>query len=164
VCNINIGAAMSGLQGAITSLMTVKGKCAGKNGAKCFSGVLDIISAVGNLAVFIENAAANCNHGGLAVANACATDIGGVLSGLAATASSAAGIKTGCTKKSPRLYNEGGAELSEPAAFGSANLMSTMLLVLLPITGLASYHGGSRFTKARATKRIQAMSSSGSLE
>merc|ERR1712228_587544 len=102
--------------------------------------------------------------GGMTVKNLCATDIGGVLAGLAATASSSAGIKAGCTAKSTRLFDEDGSEMSEPAAFGSARLMSVMLLVFLPITGLASYYGGSRFTKARATRRIQAVPLSGSLE
>merc|ERR1719476_606380 len=105
-CTVKVGAAMSGLQSAISSMMTVKKKCDEGDGGLCFAAVMDIISAVGNLAVAIENIVANCNHGAAVVSNSCATDIGGILSGLAATASTCVTIKAKCTPEATRLYQD----------------------------------------------------------
>jgi len=156
-CNVFIGGAMSSLQSAVASIMSVKAKCGGEHGSgeKCFAGTLDIISAVANLATSIENLASKCSHGKVDWhANGCESDIAGVIGALASTTSSALKIKSSCTAKSTRLYEEN--FMSEPTASGNANLMSAMLLVLLPVTGLASYYGGSRFSKARNTRRMQA--------
>jgi hypothetical protein len=152
-CNVFIGGATASLQGAITSMMAVKAKCADKHfdGELCFSGVLDIISAIGGLATSIENLASKCSHGSVEFANGCESDIAGLIGNLAGLASTSTTIKESCTAKSTRLYQE--EKLEEPAALGGANLMSAMLLVLLPITGLASYHGGSRFTKGSRNTR-----------
>jgi len=158
-CNVFIGGATGALQGAISSIMAVKAKCADKHfsGEKCMSGVLDIIAAVAGLATSIENLASTCSHGSVEFANGCESDVAGIIGNLAGLASTSTAIKESCTAKSTRLYQE--ERLEEPAAFGGANLMSAMLLVLLPITGLASYHGGSRFTKgSRNTRRITAES------
>jgi len=157
LCNVFIGGATGALQGAITSMMAVKAKCGGKhfNGEACVGGVLDIISAVAGLATAIENLASTCSHGKVVFANGCESDVAGIIGNVAGLASTSTAIKASCTAKSTRLYTE--EELEEPAAFGGANLMSAMLLVLLPITGLASFYGGSRFTKvSRSTRRIQA--------
>jgi len=154
-CNVFVGGATGALQGAVTSMMAVKSKCGGKHGsgANCFSGALDIISAIANLATSIENLASTCSHGKATFANGCESDIAGILGNLAGLASSSVDIKRHCTADSSRLYSE--EELEQPATFGGANLMSAMLLVFLPITGLASYYGGSRFTKgSRNTRRI----------
>jgi hypothetical protein len=153
-CTINVADAMSGLQAAITATMAMKGKCAkADHVGTCVTGVLDMISCVGNLAVFIENVVADCKTDGESVSNACATDIGGILAGLAATASSVGKVRESCTAKSSLLYTEHSAGMKEPATFGSANILSGMLLVLLPITGLVSYFGGARFTKGSAPIR-----------
>jgi len=152
-CNVFVGGAMGALQGAITSMMAVKSKCSGKHGsgATCLSGTLDIISAIAGLATSIENLASTCSHGKATFANGCESDVAGIIGNLAGLASSSVAIKSACKADSTRLYQE--EELEEPAAFGGANLMSAMLLVFLPITGLASYYGGSRFTKASRSTR-----------
>jgi hypothetical protein len=160
LCNVFIGGATSALQGAITSIMAVKAKCGDKhgNGASCFSGVLDILAAIAGLATSIENLASKCSHGKVNFANGCESDVAGIIGNLAGLASTSTTIKGACTAKKTRLYQE--EKLDEPAAFGGANLMSAMLLVLLPVTGLASYYGGSRFTQGnRSTRRIQALAS-----
>jgi hypothetical protein len=155
LCNVFIGGATGAIQGAVTSMMAVKAKCGGKHGSgdMCVGGVLDIISAIANLATAIENLASKCSHGNVNFANGCESDVAGIIGNLAGLASSSVAIKDSCTADSTRLY---GIEekLEEPAAFGGANLMSAMLLVLLPITGLASYYGGSRLSKGRATRRV----------
>jgi hypothetical protein len=151
VCTVNVGAAMAGLQGAITSMMTVQAKCDTGNGGKCFSGVLDIIAAVGNLAVFLENVVTDCSQDDMYVINACSTDIAAILSGLAATASTSITIKEKCTPASTRLYQESDAPAI--ATNNGANLMTGMLVIFLPITGLASYYGGSRL-KGPQTRRL----------
>jgi len=157
-CNVFIGGATSALQGAITSIMTVKGKCAGKhaNGEMCVGGVLDMVSAIAGLATSIENLASTCSHGSVSFANGCESDIAGILGDLSGIAGACTAIKHDCTAKSTRLYET--AEVSEPAAFGGANLMSAMLLAFLPITGLAGYYGGSRLTKGSNVRRIEANS------
>merc|ERR1711948_111815 len=102
-CSINVGAAMSGLQSAITSMMVVKGKCDKGDGGKCFAADMDIISAVGSLANYLELIVANCDTNDATKPDACIGDVTGILSGLAATAST---IKESCTKKSTRLYQD----------------------------------------------------------
>jgi hypothetical protein len=155
-CTVNVGTAMAGLQAAITSMMTVKGKCDTGNGGKCFAGVLDIISAVGNLAVFLENVVTDCSQDDMRVINPCDTDIAAILSGLAATASTSITIKEKCTPKSTPnhyvKYEETDAPLNP--THNGANLLTGMLVVFLPITGLASYYGGSRL-KGRQARRTQ---------
>jgi len=153
LCNVFIGGATGALQGAITSMMKIKDKCGGKHGSGdlCFAGVLDIISAIAGLATSIENLASGCSHGKVAFANGCESDVAGIIGNLAGLAATASEIKGSCTAKSTRLYQE--EKLEAPAAFGGANLMSAMLVVFLPITGLASYYGGSRFTKSRSERR-----------
>merc|ERR1719316_327664 len=116
------------------------------------SGVLDIISAIAGLATAIENLASKCSHGKVDFANGCESDVAGIIGNLAGLAASSIEIKGSCKADSTRLYQE--EELEQPAAFGGANLMSAMLLVFLPITGLASYYGGSRFTKGSRNTRI----------
>merc|ERR1719201_2336733 len=153
LCNVFIGGTTGAIQGAVTAMMSVKAKCGGKHGSGelCVGGVLDIISAIANLATAIENLASKCSHGNVNFANGCESDVAGIIGNLAGLASSSVAIKDSCTPKSTRLYQE--EKLEEPAAFVGANLMSAMLLVLLPITALASYHGGSRFTKASRSTR-----------
>jgi len=154
VCTVNVGTAMAGLQAAITSMMTVKGKCDTGNGGKCFSAVLDIISAVGNLAVFLENVVTDCSQDDMRVINPCSTDIGAILSGLAATASTSITIKDKCTPKSTPnhyvKYEETDAPLNP--THNGANLLTGMLVVFLPITGFASYYGGSRLKDRQARR------------
>jgi hypothetical protein len=153
-CNVFIGGATSALQGAIASIMTVKGKCAGKhaNGELCVSGVLDMVTAIAGLATCIENLATTCSHGKAQFANGCESDVVGILGDLSGIVSASTLIKHDCAAKSTRLYEE--AEVSEPAAFGSANVMSAMLLAFLPIVGLASYYGGSRMAKANDARYL----------
>jgi len=155
-CNVFIGGAMSALQGAVSSIMAVKGKCTAKHAKaeKCVGGTLDIISALASLAVSLENLASKCSHGKVNFGNGCEADIAGILGGLAGTAASATQIKNDCTAESTRLYEE--EEVTEPATFGSGTLLSAMLLAFLPVTGLASYYGGSRFTKANNARRVTA--------
>jgi hypothetical protein len=158
LCNVFVGGATSALQGAVTSIMSVKGKCAGKhaNGEMCVGGVLDIISAIANLATSIENLASHCSHGQTNFPNGCESDVAGILGNLAGMAGTVTQIKADCTTDSTRLYEDDAVK--EPAAV-SANVLSVMLLAFLPITGLTSYYGGSRFAKARGvreTTRIQA--------
>merc|ERR1712187_64928 len=149
----NVGAAMSGLQSAITSMMMVKGKCDKGDGGKCFAAVMDIISAVGSLANYLELIVANCDTNDATKPDACIGDVTGILSGLAATASTATTIKESCTKKSTRLYQDSdGVEM--PTGAG-ANLMSYSLFVLLPIIGMASFYGFSKFSRDRQARRTQ---------
>jgi hypothetical protein len=158
LCNVFIGGATSALQGAVTSMMAVKAKCGSKHGSgeQCLGGVLDIISAIAGLATSIENLASHCSHGKVSFANGCESDVAGIIGNLAGLASSSVEIKNSCNAKSTRLYAE--EKVDEPTAFGGANLMSAMLLAFLPITGFASYYGGSRFNKeSRNTRRIQAV-------
>jgi len=159
-CNVFIGSAMSSLQSAIASMMAVKGKCQSKHatGETCFVGALDIISAVGSLAVCIENLVSHCSHGATTFNNGCEADITGIIASLTETASIATTIKKTCTVDSSRLYEEDVA--SKPAASGNANLLTAMLVVFLPIIGFASFSGGSRLAKnrdeVRTTRRIEA--------
>jgi len=152
-CSINVAGAMSGLQAAITSMMVVKGKCDTGNGGKCFAAVMDIISALGALGNFLEMTIANCDTNVHTNPDPCIGDIAGLLSGLSATASTATTISETCTKKSTRLYQDShGAEMPTRAG---ANLMSYSLLVFLPIIGMASFYGVSRFSRDRQARHTQ---------
>jgi len=156
LCNVFIGGATGALQGAVTSMMAVKAKCGKKHGSGdlCVSGVLDIISAVGNLAVFLENVVTDCSQDDMRVINPCSTDVGAILSGLAATASTSITIKDKCTPKSTPnhyvKYEETDAPLNP--THNGANLLTGMLVVFLPITGFASYYGGSRLKDRQARR------------
>merc|ERR1712187_636049 len=141
----NVGAAMSGLQSAITSMMMVKGKCDKGDGGKCFAAVMDIISAVGSLANYLELIVANCDTNDATKPDACVGDVTGILSGLAATASTATTIKESCTKESTRLWYQDSDGAETPTGAG-ANLMSYSLFVFLPIIGMASLYGVSKFS------------------
>jgi len=157
LCNVFIGGATGAIQGAVTAMMSVKAKCGAKHGSgdTCAAGVLDIISAIANLGTAIENLASHCSQSTVNFANGCESDVAGIIGNLAGLAASSVEIKDACVAKNTRLYEETEAEV--PAAFGGANLMSAMLLVFLPITGFASYYGGSRFSKeSRQTRRIVA--------
>jgi len=162
-CNVFIGSAMSGLQTAISSIMAVKGKCGGKHAKaeSCVGGVLDIISAVANLATFIENLASKCSHGAVDFGNGCESDIAGILGGLAGTAAASTQIREDCIAESTRLYEEDA--VTDESTFGSANVMSAMLVVFLPITGLASYFCGSRLTKVGNVRRVERVQASGEM-
>merc|ERR1711972_156263 len=114
---------------------------------------MEIVSAVGALGDYLEHIVANCDSNVETQPDNCVADIVGILSGLAATASTATTIKESCTKESTRLYQDSdGAE--RPTGAG-ANLMSYSLFVFLPIIGMASFYGVSKVRSDRQARRTQ---------
>merc|ERR1719277_858465 len=133
--------------------MVVKGKCDSDDSVKCFAAVMEIVSAVGALGDYLEKIVANCDSNVHTQPDACVADVVGILGGLAATASTATTIKETCTKNSTRLYQDSdGVEMPTRAG---GNLMSYSLLVFLPIIGMASFYGVSRFSRDRQARHTQ---------
>jgi len=152
-CTADLGTGTANLQAAITSMMTVKGKCDTGKGEKCFAAVLDIISAVGNLALFIDTIVADCSSPIVSVTNPCETDVMGVISALSATASTSLTIKSKCTAGSTRaLYQDIDAPMASNGGTVASNFATALLVVLLPVTGFASYYGGSKLSTRRQAR------------
>merc|ERR1712050_596446 len=86
--------------------------------------------------------------------DACVADVVGILGGLAATASTATTIKDSCTKDFTRLLYQDSDGVEMPTRAGG-NLMSYSLLVFLPIIGMASFYGVSRFSRDRQARHTQ---------
>merc|ERR1712050_135300 len=114
---------------------------------------MEIISAVGGLAEYLEKIVANCDTNVHTNPDPCVGDVAGILSGLAATASTATEIKESCTKESTRLYQD--SDGAETPTGAGANLMSYSLFVFLPIIGMASFYGVSKFSRDRQARRTQ---------
>lgn len=151
LCIVNVKDSTRSLLRAVQHIIEAQKDCPAGGDEVCAVDSMHIMSAFGGMAQYLSGAVGRCSKGPVGGMNdvnlACSEQASSFVRFASHFASAATKMSIVCKESAVRLYEIREKEAKvQPSAL---NTMTLSLFALLPLTGLAAFHGGSRFAKFR---------------
>jgi len=160
-CTADAGDSINSILQASNTVREAKKDCSSK-GKGCPTSALNVLSIVSNMGSYIFSTVSDCQQykdeqnkvdsPAYVAGLECTESILSAIAGLSNVAAIGLNIKDDCAATSSRLYLESKTGANTEGAFTNPTVL--VLAAILPITAVASFIAGSRFSKSRKDTRV----------